>query len=188
LRQRSRNEPQNRQAFEQIRSQPGYSYALHPLPFWDKVNQWSTQRQLNPLLVLSLMRQESRFQTQITSVAGAQGLMQLMPDTASWVAQQLGLKKYSVTEPEDNINLGTWYLDYTHKTYDNNTLLALASYNAGPANLDDWLRRDGSSPPDDFIERIPFPETQGYVKHIFENYWNYLRLYNPETVQHLKTP
>jgi len=83
----------------------------------------------------------------------------------------------------DNVNLGTWYLGHTHDEYNNNSMLAVASYNAGPGAVGGWLTRFGFKDPDAFVEKIPYPETQDYVKSVFENYWNYLRIYNPEISQ-----
>jgi soluble lytic murein transglycosylase len=101
------------------------------------------------------------------------------------VAQQISVKDYNLENPNDNIRLGTWYLDHTHETYNNNSLLAVASYNAGPGNVSKWINELGFTDPDEFVEYIPFPETKGYVEHVFENYWNYLRLYNPQIAQML---
>ncbi len=109
--------------------------------------------------------------------------MQVMPGTSKWVAEKTNLKQYNLEIPNDNIRLGTWFLDYTHGEYDNNSLLAVASYNAGPGNVSKWLRELGISDPDEFVEAIPFDETRGYVRQVFGNYWNYLRLYNPEISQ-----
>lgn len=126
------------------------------------------------------MRQESRFEKDIGSAAGAKGLMQIMPSTGEWVASKINLNDYSLTQPEENINLGTWYLAFTHRQNNNNTMLAMASYNAGPGNVADWINRYGLADEDEFVRNIPFPETKGYVEAVFSNYWNYLRLYNPE--------
>ena len=109
--------------------------------------------------------------------------MQLMPATGAWVANKIGLENYSLTNPDDNVNLGTWYVKHTHQLYDNNSLLAIASYNAGPGNVNKWINRYGFEDPDVFVERIPFPETKSYVKAVFGGYWNYLRIYNPEIAQ-----
>ncbi|HEY9658857.1 MAG TPA: transglycosylase SLT domain-containing protein, partial [Allocoleopsis sp.] len=106
-------------------------------------------------------------------------------DTADWVAGQAGLKQYNLESPNDNVNLGTWYLDYTHREYSNNSMYAVASYNAGPGSVADWINRFGSIDPDQFVEKIPFDETKGYVKSVFSNYWNYLRLYNPDVSKQL---
>lgn len=180
LKDRSREEPETAAPYQTWQQQPGYWQALYPLPYVQLIQKWSQQRSLNPLLVTALIRQESRFEPDIRSVAGATGLMQLIPETASWVAPQVNLKRYALTQPQDNVNLGTWYLDYTHRTYDNNSLLAVASYNAGPGNVAEWVQKQGLTDPDEFVEAIPFPETKGYVKAVFENYWNYMRLYNPD--------
>jgi len=141
---------------------------------------WSRQFNLNPLMVAALIRQESRFEPEIVSASGALGLMQVMPATGRWIAQQIGLAQYSLTNPADNLYLGSWYFDYTHRTYQDNTLLALASYNGGPGNVARWLNRFGFEDPDVFVEQIPFPETRGYVKSVFGNYWNYWQLYTQE--------
>jgi soluble lytic murein transglycosylase len=111
--------------------------------------------------------------------------MQVMPGTADWIAQQISLTDFDLNKPDDNLKLGTWYLNYTHEEYGNNSLFAVASYNAGPGNVADWLNRFGFSDPDLFVEQIPFPETKGYVESVFENYWNYLRLYNPQVSEQL---
>jgi soluble lytic murein transglycosylase len=180
---KEQKEPQARQEWQSLRQMPEYWQALFPFPFEETILKWSQQRELNPLLVTALIRQESRFETEISSVAGAVGLMQVMPGTGQWVAEQIQLPQYSLRDPEDNINLGTYYLDYTHRQYNNNSLLAVASYNAGPGNVAKWVARYGFDDPDIFVEKIPFPETKGYVETVFENYWNYLRIYNPEIAQ-----
>jgi soluble lytic murein transglycosylase len=180
-----REPPAERKEYQTIRQQIGYWQALYPFPYMQMIEQWAEQRQLNPMLVTALIRQESRFEPKIRSVAGATGLMQVMPDTADWVATQTNLKQYDLENPQDNINLGTWYLNHTHEEYANNSLFAVASYNAGPGNVAEWISRFGSTDPDRFVEQIPFDETRGYVEAVFGNYWNYLRLYNPEVSQKL---
>ena len=139
------------------------------------------------MLVTGLIRQESRFEPKIESSAGAKGLMQLMPDTASWVASKLPLPQYNVEDPSDNIRMGVWYLDYTHETYNDNSLFAVASYNAGPNAVAGWIDRFGFTDEDVFVEQIPYPETKGYVESVFSNYWNYLRLYNADVSKQLAT-
>ena len=109
--------------------------------------------------------------------------MQIMPGTAKTIAQEMNLTQYNLENPNDNIKMGTWYLDFTHKKFDNHSMLAIASYNAGWNNVSKWLRRFSNRDPDEFVEAIPFDETQGYVRQVFGNYWNYLRLYNPKISQ-----
>ena len=175
-----RDKPAEIQRWRRLRETSMYWHALFPFPYNQSILKWSQQRQLNPLLTISLIRQESRFEKDIGSVAGAKGLMQIIPSTGEWVASKINLKSYSLVDPEDNIQLGTWYLDYTHDRYNNHSMLAVASYNAGPGNVAKWVERYGLTDADVFVENIPFPETKGYVEAVFGNYWNYLRLYNPE--------
>lgn len=171
------------EVLQALRQTPMYWHALFPFPFEELILSWSEKRQLNPLLVVSLMRQESRFQPEIRSSAGAIGLMQVMPATGEWIAPQAGMASYSLISPEDNIALGTYFLDYTHREFDGNSMLAIASYNAGPGNVSQWIKKYGVRDLDEFVEQIPFSETKGYVEYVFGNYWNYLRLYSPEAAQ-----
>ncbi|MEM9006542.1 MAG: transglycosylase SLT domain-containing protein [Cyanobacteria bacterium P01_F01_bin.86] len=181
-----RDEPAEQAAYQELKQHPAYWQTLYPFPFADKIAQWSAQRQLNPLLVTALIRQESRFEPQIQSVVGATGLMQVMPDTASWIQSKTNISTYNLNNPEDNIKLGTWYLDYTHQEYANHSLYAVASYNAGPGNVADWIARRNYTDVDEFVDKIPFPETKDYVKSVFGGYWNYLRLYSPDIAQRLQ--
>ena len=172
--------PQDRQEWQLLRKNPSYWYGLFPFPYQQTILNNSQQEQINPLLIVSVMRKESSFAPKVNSWAGAVGLMQIVPNTAQWVAQQIDLPDYSLTKPEDNITIGTWYLAHNHQRYDNNSLLAIASYNAGTGNVSSWKKRYSLKDPDLFVEQIPFPETKDYVEGVFSNYWNYLRLYNPE--------
>jgi soluble lytic murein transglycosylase len=179
-------EPAEEQAqYKTLRQELSYWQALYPFPFMETIEKWSQQRQLNPMLVTALIRQESRFEPKIGSSAGAVGLMQVIPETADWVANQISLKDYNLQEPEDNVNLGTWYLDFTHREYQNNSVFAIASYNAGPAKVAEWIQKYDTEDLDRFVEIIPYPETRGYVESVLGNYWNYLRLYNPDISQQL---
>ncbi|MBW4694080.1 MAG: transglycosylase SLT domain-containing protein [Lyngbya sp. HA4199-MV5] len=178
-----RDKPEEQSQYRSLKQKASYWQALYPFPYLEPIEAWSQERQLNPLLVTALIRQESRFMPGIRSSVGATGLMQVMPDTGAWIAKQIKLKQYQLNDPDDNIKLGTWYLDYTHQEYDGNSMLAVASYNAGPGAVGGWLAKAGQQDPDVFVENIPYDETKGYVKSVFENYWNYLRLYNPDIAQ-----
>ncbi len=178
-----RETPPEQIEYKALSQQLTYWQARYPFPFLQEIEYWSSQRQLNPLLVTALIRQESRFEPKIRSVAGAVGLMQVMPGTSKWIAEKIKLEQYNTDLPKDNILLGTWFLNYTHQQYDNNSLFAIASYNAGPNAVSRWRDKFNISDPDEFVEAIPYEETQGYVRQVFGNYWNYLRLYNPEISQ-----
>lgn len=175
-----RETPPEKAEYQALSQKLTYWQARYPFPFLQEIEYWSSQRQINPLLVTALIRQESRFEPKIRSVAGAVGLMQVMPGTADWIAEKIQLKQFNTKVPKDNILLGTWFLNYTHEQYDNNSLFAIASYNAGPNAVSKWRDRFDISDPDEFVEAIPYEETRGYVRQVFGNYWNYLRLYNPE--------
>lgn len=175
-----REDPREIEQWQVLRQTKTYWHSLFPFPYQTQILEHARTEKIDPLLVISVMRKESTFDPDIDSAVGAVGLMQIVPPTARWVAQQIDLADYSLTKPEDNIKIGSWYLNYNHRRYDDNSLLAVASYNAGTSNVNTWLTRYDLSDRDRFVEQIPFPETKDYVEGVFGNYWNYLRLYNPE--------
>lgn len=178
-----RDNPYEQKQWQTLRQTPTYWYALFPFPYRETILTNSQQSKINPLLVVSVMRKESTFASKINSRVGAVGLMQVVPETAQWVATQINLTEYSLKQPDDNIKIGTWYLAHNHERYQNNSLLALASYNAGTGNVNQWLKQYSTQDLDRFVEEIPFPETKDYVEGVFSNYWNYLRLYDPQIKQ-----
>jgi soluble lytic murein transglycosylase len=120
--------------------------------------------------VLGLVRQESRFNTEARSSAGAAGLMQVMPSTARYVAARMGMRNYrpkSVTEIETNVTLGTGYLRLVMQQL-GHPVLASAAYNAGPSRARRW-RDDKPLEGAIYVESIPFPETRDYVKKVMSN-------------------
>lgn len=168
-----------------IKQHPAYMQSLYPFHYWDIIDNWARERKISPALVIGLMRQESRFEAQIRSRSGAIGLMQIMPDTGSWIASKKGVSNYNLDNPSDNISFGTWYLDYTHSRYGDNSMLAVASYNAGPGAVGRWVEARGVGDPDEFVNSIPYEETRDYVSKVLGNYWNYLRLYSPSIQQQI---
>ena len=175
-----RDLPADKDEYRLLKENPSYWQAVYPFPFSQLITGWAQLRKINPLLVTALVRQESRFQPDIQSVVGATGLMQVMPETAAWISEQLGGESYILDQPEDNVKLGTWYLDFTHQQYTDNSLFAVASYNAGPGSVAAWIAEGDYTNADEFVAKIPYPETKDYVESVFGGYWNYLRLYNPE--------
>jgi soluble lytic murein transglycosylase len=130
-------------------------------------------------LVLATIRQESAFEADAVSPAGARGLMQLMPQTARAVADQLGhgqrhTPQRLTAEPLYNMTLGQAYLAGLLADYGNTPIIALAAYNAGPGRVAQWIREHGDPRADDvdpidWIEMIPFDETRNYVQRVSEN-------------------
>jgi soluble lytic murein transglycosylase len=137
--------------------------------------------------VYGLIRQESRFITTARSSAGASGLMQLMPNTARWVATKLGLKDWrwtQVTELDTNVSLGTYYLRHVLDVLDGHPVLASAAYNAGPGRARAW-RPDSAMEGAVYAETIPFNETRDYVKRVMANTTYYAHAFSQE-LQSLK--
>ena len=132
----------------------------------------------DPALILSIIRQESEFDTSARSRVGAQGLMQLMPYTAKTVSKQakLGYSKSKLTtDPEYNINLGSHYIAGLISNYKGSYPFATAAYNAGPKRVKYWkkLNKDPQKKQIDYvdwIELIKFKETRNYVQRVLENY------------------
>jgi soluble lytic murein transglycosylase len=163
-------------------SQGERNFYHYPLAYWELVQQKSRERELDPHLILGLIRQESLFNARARSPANALGLMQLIPPTAARVAKQLGLpapNQEKLFDPEFNINLGTQYLRDLMQRYGNNWFKAVAAYNAGEAAVDRWEREIVTDDIEEFVERIPYIETRGYVKLVLRNHRIYRRLYEP---------
>ncbi len=126
---------------------------------------------LDEAWVFGLMRQESRFALSAKSDTGASGLMQIMPSTARWVAQKLGLKSYRnalIHQLDTNLRLGTYYMKTVLDLSENNPVLASAAYNAGPNRALQW-RGDHPLEGAIYVETIPFEETRDYVKKVMSN-------------------
>ena len=155
-----------------------YLPAAFPLAYFEKIEAEAKKYQMNPFLPAGLIWQESQYNPGIKSWVGATGLMQIMPATGNQIAQSLDMgKDYSLSNPMDNIKMGVWYLDSRHDVFDGNSLLAVASYNAGAGPVNRWLKDFGHLPLDALAESITYPETRGYVKRVFTSYWIYQHLY-----------
>jgi soluble lytic murein transglycosylase len=140
-----------------------------PLPFYDTVVTHAEAQELKLAYVYGIMRQESVFQSDVRSSAGALGLMQLMPATAKEVARKQKIKlkhPQSILIPKINIQLGTAYLRQMLNRFNDNYLLATVAYNAGATRAKRWAKKYGCFSPDIWIELIPFKETRNYVKRV----------------------
>ena len=127
---------------------------------------------LPPSLILAVIRAESSFRPAVQSHAGAQGLMQLMPPTAEWMAQQMGKTDFlpeDVWNPEVNIAIGVFYLHWLINYYDGNINVALAAYNAGLGNVNRWLADPEFSQDGINLDVIPFRETYNYLQRVQQN-------------------
>ncbi len=161
-------------------SQAERNYYRYPLAYWNSVQEKTQERGIDPYLVLALIRQESLFNARARSPAAALGLMQLIAPTAARVAKQIGLPAPSqekLFEPELNLTLGTQYLKDLLERYSNNWFKAVAAYNAGEAAVDRWEKEILTDDIEEFVERIPYVETRGYVKLVLRNHRIYKQLY-----------
>ncbi|HMK56544.1 MAG TPA: transglycosylase SLT domain-containing protein [Dissulfurispiraceae bacterium] len=154
-----------------------YHELYYPPAYPDIVEEAARANEIDPLLVLSIMREESRFASDARSVAGALGLMQLMPQTASKISRHA---KVSMGRPDDlydariNVLIGTYYLKSLINHFDS-VPLAVAAYNAGEEAVKGWMSAGKYSSPDEFIEDIPYDETRNYVKKVLTSYFEYIR-------------
>jgi len=124
---------------------------------------------LEPSLVLAVIMAESSFNEYALSRAGAQGLMQLMPATAADIARRMGNTDFApqdVWNPEVNVKMGMFYLNWLLERYNGSIELALAAYNAGLGNVDSWLANPEFSTDGVTLDVIPFPETYNYLQRI----------------------
>ncbi len=152
---------------------------LYPLPWRDELQRRAAPHELDPYLVAGLIRQESEFNHQAVSRAGAMGLMQLMPATGRETFQRLGIPGFSrakLHNPDVSMRLGTYHLKQTLSQF-NDVEVALAAYNAGPTRANEWITWGDFDEPAEFVETIPFTETRGYVQSVLRNRDMYERLY-----------
>jgi soluble lytic murein transglycosylase len=154
-----------------------------PLRHEDIIRQQAEDKGLDPSLIAGVIYVESRFRDQ-TSIAGAKGLMQILPSTADYIASKSGgtaFEQGDLATPQINIAYGSWYLRYLLEHYHGNELLALAAYNAGEGKVDQWYR-DASARGEDFeaATHIPFPETRNYVGSVLEVRSRYRQEYRRE--------
>jgi soluble lytic murein transglycosylase len=152
---------------------------IFPLDYWPLITKYSLQHGLDPYLIAALMAQESTFTAEIRSHANAYGLMQIIPGTGRTYARKLGISPFSTAmlqQPEINVRIGTQYFKELITRF-GGAHFALASYNAGENRVERWLAERPGVPQDEFIDDIPFPETQGYVKRILGTAEDYRALY-----------
>jgi soluble lytic murein transglycosylase len=154
-----------------------------PLRHEDIIRQQAADKALDPALIAGVIYAESHFRDQ-TSQAGAKGLMQLMPETADYIAQKSGGTAFvqgDLATPQVNISYGSWYLRYLLQKYDGREVLALAAYNAGEGKVDEWVAA-ASARGERFraADHIPFAETRHYVDRVLDARERYRRTYARE--------
>ena len=151
---------------------------VYPIYNYEIVKDAASKAKVNAPLILALIREESYFDENAQSLVGAKGLMQLMPVTASEIASKKGINSYNLSNPHDNVLLGSFYYSYIKSLLGGYDVSAIAAYNGGHGAVNRWKQSLNYSDTDSFVEQIPYPETQNYVKKVFRTYWNYVRIYD----------
>ena len=152
---------------------------LFPKEFWEIVHGDGARSDVDPLLLLSVMKQESAFDAQALSHSGAVGLMQMIPPTAEDVKRELGLRveiPKDLSDPATNVKFCAYYLSKLIKSFNGSIPLALAAYNAGPRRINQFMAARGALS-DTWVDELPWSEPSFYVKSILKNYIVYRMLY-----------
>lgn len=153
---------------------------FYPYPYQELIRENCYTYEVDPYLVLAIMKTESRFYAGAYSRVGAIGLMQIMPETGKWIAKQMSWEDFEADklfEPRYNIPMGIWYIAYLYNNFDRDTVKILAAYNAGTAKVKNWLREGLWTGELQDLEQIPYQETRKYVNRVLFNYQVYKYIY-----------
>lgn len=149
-------------------------------PYQNEILEYSSKNKIDPFLVAAVIKNESGFDTEAVSHAGAVGLMQIMPETGEWIAAQMGLDHFdmeALRRPEYNVRLGCWYLGELEYEFQRNWVLMMIAYNAGRGNTRSWMQENGWNYDFNRIEDIPYPDTREYVKKVLRDRDKYYLYY-----------
>lgn len=146
--------------------------AVYPLRYESDIREVSERYGLEPTLVAGVIYTESRFRPDVVSDRGAYGLMQILPETADFIAERSGIQG-DYRDPRVNLQMGAWYLSYLEGRYLSDERLMLAAYNSGEGRVDAWISVEGF----DIGRDIPFQETHEYVNDVLEAQQTYRELY-----------
>jgi soluble lytic murein transglycosylase len=153
-----------------------------PLTNADVIRKQASEKRLDPALIAAVIYAESKFAPRQSS-AGAEGLMQILPETAYYIAHLSGGSRFTASDlatPSINVAYGSYYLRYLLDHYDGNEMLAVAAYNGGLANVDSWVARARANGGQLTIATIPFPETREYVQRVLSAQQDYRVAYRRE--------
>ncbi|RAV10565.1 lytic transglycosylase domain-containing protein [Paenibacillus contaminans] len=153
---------------------------MYPIQFRDGIEASSKKHKVDPLLVAAIIRVESNYRTDPRSKKGAIGIMQIMPDTAEWLFEREGFRSFSLADLDDpyiNIEVGTKYLNLLSIQFKDNLTQVIAAYNAGPGNVNKWLKNGTWDGTFENVAQIPFWETRGYVQRVWYYYKKYMNIY-----------
>lgn len=167
-----------RNAMAEIQTKPAFDdlrwRLIYPLHFYETVEKYKGNN--NPIIIESIIKEESHFNPDAKSFVGAEGLMQLMPATYNELVKNKGIGQNAYI-PENNIQAGSIYYENLKKALGNKDLYALSAYNGGIGSVNTWLSKIIYNDTDEFVEQIPYPETKNYVKKVLRSYWVYGNVY-----------
>jgi soluble lytic murein transglycosylase len=154
----------------------------HPLPeqYLPAIEEAAQKNNVKPAFLAAIILCESSYRKEAESSVGARGLMQIMPETAAWIADKIEFQPFMVElldDPDTNIRFGSWYLASLKKEFDGNEVLMLAAYNGGRGNVKQWIRQNDWPLTFTDIDKLPFPETREYVGKVLKNRDKYRSLY-----------
>jgi soluble lytic murein transglycosylase len=151
----------------------------YPRPYSATVEAAAAEFDVDPLLVWAVMREESRYDPEALSYAGARGLMQVMPSSQAWIAEQVGedISPGDAFTPEASIRMGAWFLRFLLDYFDGDLDLVIAAYNGGAGSVDSWQADPLVSNRDDLLRWIGFGETREYLERVSLSYRVYQELY-----------
>lgn len=159
---------------------PQWITIFYPQPHQETVLAAASESQIDPWLVFAIMRAESKYQTGAQSSAGAKGLMQIMPETAAWIASKHNITDFDIEQlhdPETNIQFACWYLADLEQEFNGETPVVIAAYNAGRGTVNKWLEQDVWDGSSKNLDQMPFNETREYVANVLKNYEAYQAIY-----------
>jgi soluble lytic murein transglycosylase len=164
---------------DHLRAPPAFWQLSYPRPYSATVEAAAAEFEVDPLLIWAVMREESRYDPEALSYAGARGLMQVMLSSQAWIAEQLGedISPGDAFTPEASIRMGAWFLDFLLDYFDGDLDLAIAAYNGGAGSVDSWQADPLVSNRDDLLRWIGFGETREYLERVSLSYRVYQELY-----------
>ena len=153
---------------------------LYPRYYADTVEKYAKQYNVDTFLICAMILEESRYNAQAVSWAGAIGLMQIMPATGKELAQQLKIRRFRTSmlkQPNVNIQMGTKYIHYLNSLFESNPMLVIGAYNGGPGRMKRWVSSKNIKDIDEFVEKITIRETRLHIKKVINSYDHYIGIY-----------
>ncbi len=149
-------------------------------PYQQDILEYSERNKIDPFLVAAIIKNESGFDPKAVSAVGAVGLMQIMPETGRWIAEQMGLENYhdnDLYQTRKNIRMGCWYIGELEHEFQRNLALIMIAYNAGRGQTKAWMEENGWDYNFNNLDAIPYPDTKEYVVKVLHDRDRYYLLY-----------